>query len=164
MIRFSNGEFMAEIEAKGVRKRHLQVTPSQLVLYSGLAGDESPQVGATNPFIFLDYGFAFPARALDQAFPSGADSVPQIETDMHVVLESNHPATLTVVRDSASRVRFRLAMRSDRSLTMDGMWDGKLRIPLPDDFPIAAWRHESSATVVTLGEARSLSREQVRSK
>jgi hypothetical protein len=165
MIHFSNGEFMAEVEAKGTWKRHLRVQPSSLVLYSGLSDDESPRAGAANnPFMFLDYGFAYPALALHQAYPSGANSVSEAGTDTQVLLENKHPATLTAVRASDNRIRFRLALKSEVSLTMDGVWDGRLRDPLPDDFRIASWRHESPASVVTLGEARALPREQVRSK
>jgi hypothetical protein len=164
MIRFLNDEFMAEIEAKGIRKQHLQVQPSHLVLYSGLSDDESPKAGAQNPFIFLDYGFAYPTLALHQAYPSGATSVPEVETDTQVLLENKHPATLTAVRDSDNRVRFRLSVRSEVSLSMDGFWDGGLRDPLPDHLEIATWRHSSPVSVVTLREARSLTAQQVRPK
>jgi len=155
---------MAEIEGKGTKKQHLRVQPSHLVLYSGLSADESPQSGGKNPFMFLDLGFAYPGLALHQAYPLGASSVPENETDTQVLLENKHPATLTALRDSEARVRFRLALRSDVRITLDGLWDGRLREPLPNDLQVTAWRHNSSATVTTLGEARSLSREQVRSK
>ena len=166
MTNFSNGEFMAEVEAKGMqRKQRLQVQPSGLALYSGLSDDESPEFAASNnPFMFLDYGFYYPASALIQAYPLGAASVPDIETDTSVVLEKQYPATLTVVRHFGSEVRFRLSIRSEVSMTMQGVWDGERPKPLPDSLSIATWRHASSATVPTLGEARSLSREQVRAK
>jgi hypothetical protein len=164
MIRFANSEFMAESEANGVKKQYLEVQPSGLVLYSGLRGDESPGVGGTNPFMFFDYGFAYPAMALHEAYPSGAGAVPEARTDKQVVLENKHPANLTTVRDAANRVRFRLVLTSEVKMTMDGTWDGQLREPLPNDLPVSAWRHTASAVVADLGQARALSKEQARPK
>jgi hypothetical protein len=161
MIRFSNDEFMAEIEAKGTLKQHLLVRPSGLGLFSGLSDEESPQAGAKNPFMFLDYVFAVVVLALEQVYPSGAGAVPERETeiDTQVVVEKNVQVTLRTVREADHRIRYRVVTRSgiaSERLTMDGTWDGRRRSPLPDDLQIGTWRHGSSASVSTLGEARAL--------
>jgi hypothetical protein len=161
MIRFSNDEFMAELEQGGVKKQYLQVSPSRLELFAGLTENESPRVGSNNPFMFLDIGFAYPAMALQMAYPTGPDLVPLILTTQDLVLEKRHPATLTTIRESASRIRFRLSLGPNANMVMEGLWDGALSEPLPDDLPMSNWRHDSAATITNLGEARSLVMEQM---
>jgi hypothetical protein len=155
MIRFANDEFMFEFEAEGRTRQYLELRPSGVAIYSGLAEDESPR-GGNNPFMFLDYAFAHPANALHRAYPSGPAAVPQVETETKVVLENKVPTVLTAIRESADRVRFRLTVTSGPAFSADGIWDAERRAPLPDDLSLAGWRHDLAASPATLGEARAL--------
>lgn len=164
MVRFSNGEFMGEIESKGIKKQVLQVIPSGLMLYSGLSEDESPRIGGNNPFSHVDLAFAHPGMALHAAYPSGAKSVPSARVEKEVLLENKYPARIAANRDTQGRVWFELSLRYDGSKpkekwTAQGMWDGKRQDPFPDDMPLTQWQYDSSANVATLREARALSRD-----
>ena len=157
-IRFKNGEVMAEIERGGTRKQNLTVQPSGAVLYSGLSGEDSPTVGAKNPFMFLDMVFTYPFQALQAAYPSGPQSVPEQPLEAKIVLEGKHPATIKAHQVSNSRVSFHLAVRGNANWEVDGVWDGNLPEPLPDDLPVGTWRHSHTAVFGTLRDAREFSK------
>jgi hypothetical protein len=157
LIRYANGESMLEVETPSGTKQHLTVLPSGVALYSGLTDDESPKAGARNPFMFLDMVFTYPFTALQLVYPAGPASVPQEARDTPVTLEK-HPGTLTVSRLSPYQIRFRLVLHDDSKLMLDGIWDGRLREPLPNSLSIANWRHELMNSFATLRDARSLTR------
>jgi len=154
-IRFSNGEVMAEIERHGSKKQHLTLLPSQVVLYSGLSDEESPEVGGKNPFMFMDLAFTYPFQALQLAHPEGPSSVTSNEVSKEIVLERKHAATITTRRLSGEQISFRLALKGDVNKELDGVWDGRLQEPLPGDLPIANWRHRGTGAFNTLRDARS---------
>lgn len=154
MVRFPNGEFLAEIEAKESKKQRLQVQPSHLALYSGLRDDESPKVGGKNPFMFLELAFAYPSLALAQAYPAGPAAIAEEWAEKEVLLEGRHPALLKARREAPDRVRFQLKLLSPPGLTIEGAWDGQRPAALPDTLSLANWQAEASPMPATLGEAR----------
>lgn len=155
MIRFTNGEFMFEMERQGTRKQLLRVLPSGLELLSGLSEDESPEVGPKNPFMFQDLLFAYPFMSLRLAYPSGPASVSETATKTAIVVENKYPATVTATRLGPERIGFHLSMDDGRIPPMDVVWDGKLNKPLPDDMPLTNWKQASGTTPPDLGQARS---------
>jgi hypothetical protein len=154
MLRFANDEFMAEIEHKGTKKQYLEVHPSRLVLYSGLSVEESPGIGGKNPFMFFDYGFAYPAMSLQTAYPDGPQSVPNELVEKEIVVEKKH-LKLQTSRSASNRIAFRLALRDGPIEEMEGIWDGEPRNPLPGNLDVSNWRNDSGTAFKNLQDARA---------
>ena len=156
MLRFSNGEFMAEIEQGATKKQYLEVQPSGLGLFSGLTESESLDSVEKNPFAFFDMPFVWPLMSLQAAYPSGLEAVPWEETRTDVVVEENQPVAITAVRVAPVRMEFRLRFEQNPDLKVEGLWDGQLLKPLPDDYSVVDWKHRTASKIADLGEARAL--------
>lgn len=162
MIRFSNGEFMAEIERQDGKKRFLGLR-SGFALAFGLTATESLEPNRS-PFLFFDYGFALPVGALRDAFPGGPDSVPEGSTKKEVSLEKVDKNFKAQVLLSTSRVgqgpiSYQLTVNDRANATTEsfsGVLDPVSPAPFPDDYPLVGWKHPGSATLATLGEARAM--------
>ena len=152
---YSNNEFMAEIVG-GQVDRKLLVAQPYTRLYFGVPDEEIKQGYA---FAFFDYVFAWPLKALYEAFPMGPASVQADTTDQGVLLEGKVEGKLSVRRITASRVGYRLALIGDGDFVMTGYWDSEKPTPLPNDFSLARWRGKNLETFKSLLEARNASKD-----
>lgn len=160
LTHFSNGETLAEMASPGgSSKRLLTVPPGNLSLAFGLAPDESLQAGARNPFMFMDMAFAYPAMALQVAYPAGPAAVPAAGMDVPVTIDGKTPVVVRVARRADGQVAFHLKLAHQGSTQeMDGVWVARLAEPWPDDFPVGDWRFGDDARFSTLGQARGVAR------
>ncbi len=84
--------------------------PGGLPLALGLAPDESLQAGARNPFMFVDMAFAYPAMALQLAYPAGPAAVPATGVDVPVTVDGKTPVVVRAARHADGQVVFHLKL------------------------------------------------------
>lgn len=150
MSRYANNEMLADIEAKGGRKRYLVAQPSGSEWYFGLSQQQIASPGA-NPFTFFDYAFALPVAALRLAFPDGPASVPAAAVERKVVLESN-PVAVRASKLADGRIAFRVQIGAAGAI--EGQLDPALLQPLQGDYPITEWQRKEGPGLASLKEAR----------
>lgn len=117
-------------------------------LYQGIPDEE---IRNGFPFMFFDYGFAYPLQALQRIYPTGLKSVPEIETETPVVLEKQILTTLVVKRLSNDKVQYKLVMPM---MTIKGFVEKERKPALPDNYELDRWKDETLRGYATLGEAR----------
>jgi hypothetical protein len=150
---FDNGELLAEFERHGTLKRMLVAQPSGATLYAGLDARELAalrQDPLKNPFAFFMEG-AVPVAALLYAFPAGPSSVPQVETQVTVLI-GRETCSLSVRTLAPGRFAFTLTKLGGPAI--EGIVSTEARAPLPDSFPLGDWNREWGPRLQLLGQLR----------
>ncbi|NJN48061.1 MAG: hypothetical protein HC808_18065 [Candidatus Competibacteraceae bacterium] len=149
IIVFANGDLMAEANEGTSVEAKLLALKSGRRLFKGVPDEE---IKNGFPFIFFDYGFAYPVQALQSIYPAGIESVPERQTKTSVVLEGQYASTLVARRVSGDKVWYKLVMPM---MTMNGFIERAKKPPLPDSYKLVQWKDENLRMYATLAEARA---------
>lgn len=150
---YANGEIQVEMAGSRDGERKMLVLNSKKSVFTGVSDEE---IKKRQAFMFVDYAFAFPLKALEVAYPRGLESVPDKLVKTPVQLDSKIQATLTLNRKSNTRVDYTLALPGGADRVLSGYWDGAQPAPLSGDFPLANWKGQELETYANLSEARGI--------
>lgn len=145
---FANGEIMVESENAQTGEAKLLILASGRRLLSGV---QDEQINHGFPFIFFDYAFAYPLLALQAAYPSGFESVPQSGATP-VVFGAGISGTLLVNRVSADKLQYQLTLPAG---ACEGFVERAKKLPLPDSMRLDSWKDMGLRRYATLAEARA---------
>ena len=148
--RFANGEILGEISGSKSGQQKLLVLRPFIRLYYGVPDKE---IKEGFPFIFFDYAFAVPAMALKAAFPLGSASVVATGNSMPVHFDGME-GKLSVERQSATRIKYRLELHDQKGMVMTGYWDTAVLKPLADEYKLSDWKSCGLKNYATVGAGR----------
>jgi hypothetical protein len=162
-LRYTDGDVGFEIEEPGTATKRLHIFRANGVeFYSGVERSIIVSPGATrgpNPFQFIGMVFATPLKILHAAFPGGPGMVPEGTSHQIVEVGVEHKGgrvTLRTRKAGTKSLRYRITIHSEGQPEIAGRWNGDVRAPLPDDFPLTEWVHAGGTVVRDAAEARSL--------
>ena len=147
---FANGEILCESSSSKSGEQKLLVLRPFIRLYYGVPDKE---IKEGFPFIFFDYAFAAPAMALKAAFPLGPASVVATGNNMPVRFDGME-GKLSVERQSATRIKYRLELHDQKELVMTGYWDTAKLKPLADEYKLPDWKSCGLKIYSTVGAGR----------